>query len=322
MSDSNTMKALQITAPGKISEVDVPAPEISQPGEVKVRVQAVSIAAPYETNIFHNRFTGRNKCRYPCPPGFPGREGTGIIEAIGDNVRALSPGDRVLLCSRSGNLYQNIVVCSEPWAKKLETGAKAQDSAPAELFAGLLALLKRAEKIFRALCVVIGLGPAGLAAVMWLRVLGARQIWAIEEDAVRRNKGLEFGADYVFSPRDNKGLMEIKGMGPETVIECSGSHAGMNTALDMAKKDVLLYGYNENPFSVTQSEWADKNLGIKSQSSFNQEIWDETADYINRSFINPGLLVSCVLPLSADNYSRAMDKLKSPETVRIVLDLT
>ncbi len=316
------MKALQITSPGKISEVDVPAPEMSQPGEVKVNVQAVSIAAPYETNIFHNRFTGRNKCRYPCPPGFPGREGTGIIEAVGEDVRTLAPGDRVLLCSRSGNLYQDFIVCAEPWAKKIETGANAPDSAPAELFAGLLALLKRAEKIFRALCVVIGLGPAGLAAVLWLRVLGARQIWAIEENAMRRKKGLEFGADYVFSPRDDKGLMEIKGMGPETVIECSGSHAGMNTAFDMARKDVLLYGYNEHPFKVTQSKWADKNLGIKTQSSFNQEIWDETADYINRSFINPGLLVSRVMPFSADSYSQALDKLQLPEMVRIVLDLT
>jgi threonine dehydrogenase-like Zn-dependent dehydrogenase len=306
------MKALQIQSPGKVSEVEVPAPEISHPGEVRIRVQAVSVSRQPEWI----------KCSYPCPPGFPGREGTGIVEAAGESVRTISPGDRVLLCRWPGLLYQERILCPEPWVKKIETGAEAAALAPADLFANMLALLKRAEKIFRAVCVVIGLGPSGLAAVMWLRILGARQIWAVEKKRQRREMGLKFGADYVFSTRDKHRIKELKGMGPETVIECSGSHAGMSMALDMAKKEALLSGYNNRPFKVSQSDWHEKNLSIKTQSDFDQKIWDETADYINRSLIDPGRLVTHVFPFSAEMYAQALEKLKSPETVRIVMDLS
>lgn len=306
------MKALQIPAPGKVTEVDVPAPQITQPDEVKIRVQAVSVTRKPE---------GR-KCSYPCPFGFPGREGAGIIEAAGESVRTLSAGDRVLLCRWSGDLYQETIVCSEPWAKKIETSANAAALAPSDLFACMLALLKRANKIFRALCIVIGLGPAGLTAVMWLRVLGARQIWAVEKNRFRREKALEYGADYVFSPRDEKSIKELIGMGPETVIDCSGSHAGMRMAFDMANKDALLFGYNQRPFNVVQAKWFDKSLSIINQSVFDYKIWDETTDYINRSFIDPGRLVTHVLPFSAESYSHALDKLKSAETYRIVMDLS
>jgi L-iditol 2-dehydrogenase len=313
------MKALQITAPGHVSEINTPSPEITHPNEVKVTIQAAAVSNQHDRNIFLDRSSRRGKCSYPCPPGFPGREGTGVVTAAGKDVQTLQPGDRVLLCRWSGNLYQESIVCPEQWAKKAVTEAKAAALAPADLMAGMLALLKRAEKVFRAACVVIGLGPAGQAAVMWLRVLGARQIWAIEKNQLCREKGLELGADYVFSPRDTKGINELRGLGPETVVECSGTHSGMALSFDLASKDALLFGRNEHPFEIVQADWAEKNLAIKNQSGFDRPIWDETADYINRSFIAPGRLVSRILPFSADNYMVALNMLQSPAMFRIVM---
>ncbi|MFO7866525.1 MAG: zinc-binding dehydrogenase [Candidatus Aminicenantes bacterium] len=306
------MKALRFESPGQVKEREIPTPQIARPDDVRVKMEAVSLCCRLE----HSFFSGRRTLI----PGFPCRGGAGIVEEAGPGNTSLSSGDRVVLSGQLGDLFQESVVFPGHGAQKIESGLAAAALAPSELYARMLALLKRAEKIFRALCVVIGLGPAGLCAVMWLRVLGARQIWALEPNEHRREKGLACGADYVFSPNDKKAMATINGMNPETVIECSGSHSGMTAAMGLAEKDALLFGYNDIPFQVVQSDWSEKNLTIKAQSGFGHLVWSETADYINRSFIDPGRLITDILPFSAAGYSQAMRKIRSPETYGIILE--
>src|SRR5204863_4830794 len=88
-----TMQAAVVTGPrqAQIKSVEIPCPG---EGEVRVRLRGCGVCgsnlAPWE---------GRPWFKYPLPPGEPGHEGWGVIEAAGERVERFEPGDRVALLS-------------------------------------------------------------------------------------------------------------------------------------------------------------------------------------------------------------------------------
>ena len=105
------------------------------------------------------------------------------------------------------------------------------------------ALAKKAGVDFESInvAVVQGLGPVGTFAVMYLKALGVKKVYAITagNDTTRENTALTLGADKVFNlTREgteavtNAILAENGGLGADLCIECSGAPAavvqGMN----------------------------------------------------------------------------------------------
>jgi len=313
------MRALQIFAKGDVRLVDMPLPRITEPDHVLVRMLTSAISNQHEQKIFQDLYDGPLKCGYPCPPGFPGNEGCGEVQAVGSGIRSLQKGDMVVLGGRAKHLHQEYIVCNERWARPVASSLSPVSLASTELYASMLAILKRGEKIMRAKSVVIGLGPAGLAAVQWLKVLGAYRITGIEKNKERLEKALSFGADAAILSSDAAAFKMLKEENPETVIECSGSHEGMKTAFDLASREALLFGHNDRSFEVNQSLWFKKNLSIKSQCSYEWNIWDETAAHVNKKLIDPGRIVSHVFPFSAAEYKKAINMLNKQHALKIVL---
>jgi threonine dehydrogenase-like Zn-dependent dehydrogenase len=88
----------------KLAFLDVPQPA---PGEVRVRLEGCGVCA---SNLAV--WEGRPWFEYPRPPGSPGHEGWGVVDALGDGVDDLSLGERVALIS--GNAYAEYdVACRE-----------------------------------------------------------------------------------------------------------------------------------------------------------------------------------------------------------------
>jgi threonine dehydrogenase-like Zn-dependent dehydrogenase len=312
------MKALHITAPEKAEIIDLPMPPAPGPNQVVIKIQATSLCNQKEWRFFHNIHPPQRGYDYPAPPGFPGQEGTGEVVETGARVNSLEKGDRVVVCGWAGNLHQEYVTTEERWALKI-TRDKSWDSlAPADLMARMLALIRRGEKIFRANAVVLGLGPSGLAAVLWLKLLGARKITGIDPHPDRRNLGRELGLDEDLSSGDLKSLEMLAMSRPETVIECSGTPAGIYTALDMAAKEALLFGPPEESLSLDISVWMDKNLAIKAQSTFDWPIWEETAACLNRGLIDPGRMITHSFPFSLDSYLEAQDLIEKQKAVKVI----
>ncbi len=286
------MKALQITAPKQAEIIDLPLPPPPEPNQVMIKIQATSLCNQKEWKFFHNIHPTQKRYAYPAPPGFPGQEGAGEVVEIGAQVKSLEKGDRVVLCGWGGNLHQEYVTTEERWALKITRDTSWEALAPADLMARLLALIRRGEKIFRANVVIMGLGPSGLAAVMWLKLLGARKITGIDLHPGRRNLGRELGTDDELSSDDHRSLEMLAMSRPETVIECSGTPAGITTALNMAAQEVLLFGLPGEPLSLDISTWIEKNLAIKTQSTFEWPIWEETAACLNRGLLDPGRMIT------------------------------
>lgn len=313
------MKALQIKAPQKVEIVDAPMPEIRSEKDVLIRIKASSICAQHEHKIFNDLYTGENRCVYPAPRGFPGHEASGEIVKVGKSVKNLAVGDRVAMSGHCGNLHQEYILCNEKWPLKVTSSADFADIAPSELFACMLELLLRADHISASKCVVIGLGPAGLAAIQWLRLLSAEEIIGIDKLEERLKNGAEAGCDSILLSSDKTGIQKLIKTKPGAAIECSGTHDGFRMAFNVASKEALLFGYNDHPFEVNEAEWFSKSLVIRTQFAFSYKTWTRTVIMLNRGFIDPGKVISHRISFNADSYIEAMSLIGSPNTYKIVM---
>ena len=217
------------------------------------------------------------------------------------------------------NLHTDVVVCRAELAPKVSASLAFVDTAPSELFACGLQLCRRGDFINRRHVVINGIGPAGLVFIQWLKIFGAARITAVDLIESRLQTALDHGADDAVNGSDANAMRALEAQKPETVIECSGSHAGFRTAFRTAAQEVLIMGYNDQPFEVNQSEWFHRGLTIKQTFIFDNPTWQETARYVTRGLIQPGKTVTNVLPLSAASYREAMALFRDPSVYKIVL---
>ena len=175
--------AVQIRQPGGPEElqlVDVPVGEPG-PGQIRIRHHAIGLNF---IDVYHR--TGL----YPLTmPAGIGMEGAGVIEAVGEGVTHLRPGDRAAYASQPPGSYCEVrvmpaqCVCRLPDAISFETGA-------AMMLKGLTAqyLLKKTLPVqgLQAGDFVLfhaAAGGVGLIACQWARALGLQLIATAGTDA-------------------------------------------------------------------------------------------------------------------------------------------
>jgi threonine dehydrogenase-like Zn-dependent dehydrogenase len=86
-------RAAVVTGPGTARTQSIPLREPG-PGEVRVRLEGSGVCASSLP-----LWQGRDWFSYPCEPGAPGHEGWGVIDAVGDTVNDVQPGQRVAVLS-------------------------------------------------------------------------------------------------------------------------------------------------------------------------------------------------------------------------------
>ncbi len=148
------------------------------PGEVLVRQTAIGLNL---IDVYER--TGL----YPgaLPSGL-GREGAGIIEAIGPRVRGLKPGDRVAYFSSQPGAYAQERVVPADRVVRVPEGVSDRLAAAAML-KGLTAwiMVRRVHRVTRGdpLVVHAAAGGVGLILIQWARHLGARVIGVVGSDS-------------------------------------------------------------------------------------------------------------------------------------------
>lgn len=99
-----TMQAIQVTQPGGPEALQLAEVATPQPGPREARVR-IEVAGVNFIDVYHR--TGL----YPAAPPFtPGMEGAGIVEAVGDEVTEVKPGDRVAYAMQMGSYAEFAVV--------------------------------------------------------------------------------------------------------------------------------------------------------------------------------------------------------------------
>jgi threonine dehydrogenase-like Zn-dependent dehydrogenase len=89
-----TGRVAVITGPGRTELYRQPVYEPG-PGAVRVRLEGCGVCG---SNL--SVWQGRDWFSYPQAPGSPGHEGWGVVDAVGDGVTTLRPGQRVAVLSQ------------------------------------------------------------------------------------------------------------------------------------------------------------------------------------------------------------------------------
>ena len=170
------MRALICDAYGPIDQLqvrDVPVPEPG-PGEVRIRVEAAAVNFP-DALIVQGLYQVK-----PALPFSPGAELAGVVEAVGEGVRHVQPGQRVIgFCGHGAFAEQAVVSALQlmplPDGMDMDTGAALVLTYGTSLHA-----LKDVGRLQagETLLVLGAAGGVGLAAIEIARQIGAKVIAA------------------------------------------------------------------------------------------------------------------------------------------------
>ena len=169
-------------------EVEVPEPG---PGQARIRHTAIGLNF---IDTYHR--TGL----YPLdlPTGL-GSEAAGVVEAVGDGVRDVAPGDRVAYTGRPADAYSEARVLDASMLVPLPDTV-SDEQAAASLLKGLTAwyLVRRSYPIRRGDTVLLyaAAGGVGLLALQWARHLGATVIGVVSTDE-KAALARDYGCDHV-----------------------------------------------------------------------------------------------------------------------------
>ena len=243
-----TMKALRKMKAGRgLSLEKAPVPAIGA-ADVLVRVKTASICGT-DLHIYGwDRWSqGRIK-----PPVTLGHEFCGVVERVGEDVRAVKPGDFVsaemhVNCGHchqcrlgEAHICQNLRIIGidqdgafAEFVKIPASNIWKLDSAIPEHYGAILDPLGNAVHTVLAgpiagqTVLVTGCGPIGLMSIAVAKACGSSSVFATETNEHRRAMAKKMGADVVLNPatEDAAGriLSETGGTGVDALLEMSGN---------------------------------------------------------------------------------------------------
>jgi NADPH2:quinone reductase len=212
-------------------------PEVLQLEEVRV-----GDPGPGEARVLHKAcgvnfldiYQRSGLYKLPLPSG-AGNEGAGVVEAVGDSVLHVKPGDRVAYHGGPIGAYCELRnmpadrLCILPEGISFEQGA-------AMMLKGMTVqyLIRRTYKVHPGDTVLFhaGAGGVGLIACQWLKALGAKVIATAGSNmkcALARQHGADYCIDY-HAEKISERVKEItKGVGVSVVYDSVGKDTFMES---------------------------------------------------------------------------------------------
>lgn len=258
------MRALVYHGPGSKAWEEVPDPEITDEGDVIVRVDATTICG-----------TDLHILAGDVPEVRPGRilghEAVGTVQEAGDGIHTVTPGDRVLVscisacgtcrfcregrygqCLKGGGWvlghnidgtqaeyvrvpYADTSTFPIPDGVSDEEALMLADILPTGYEVGVLAGGVRPGDVVA----IVGAGPVGLAAITGAQLFSPSHIVAIDRSDARLDAAKQFGADVTVNNTREDPLAVIKGLterlGADVSIEAVGAAATFELAVKLAR---------------------------------------------------------------------------------------
>ncbi|HEX6958685.1 MAG TPA: quinone oxidoreductase [Ferrovibrio sp.] len=197
--------------------------DLAAPGRGEVLLRQAAIGVNF-VDIYHR--TGL----YPLPawPAVPGIEGAGTVEAVGEGVDALKPGDRVAYMGLPVGGYAEARLLPAERLIRLPD-AVSLETASAAMARGVTAhmLLHRVYPVGRGstLLVHAAAGGLGLILVQWAKALGATVIGAVGSRG-KAELAKRHGLDHAILYRESDVAAEVRaltdGRGADYVIDGIG----------------------------------------------------------------------------------------------------
>jgi threonine dehydrogenase-like Zn-dependent dehydrogenase len=315
------MRAAVLVNPGRFEVREVALPELGDP-DVRVKIEYCGICssnmAPWK---------GAPWFTYPFPPGAPGHEAVGLVDAIGPAVSGLRIGERVAVLSYSGFAEYNIVNA---------TAAVAIGNLG---FPFLGEPLGCAVNVYRRCGIrkgdwitIVGIGFLGAILVQLAVSAGANVIAVSRRPAVLKlakeygaQLALPFGdrAEVINSVRNLTGSKLC-----DVVIEAAGVQETLDLASDLTKTRgrLVIAGYHQGGLrSVNMQEWNWRGLDVINAHEREQAIYVEgiraAAGAVARGEIRLAGLISGVYPLDKIEQGFAVVEQKPEDFMKAILQI-
>lgn len=244
---TRTRRAIVFTGKERVELREEPVPAL-EPGRLLVRTTRSLISTGTESICFTRNFAPGTHwdhwVKYPFPAGYLN---VGRVEAVGEGgegVQGWSVGDRV---ASRGHHASHVVVRAGD-AVRVPEGVSDEDAAWMGLGKIVQVGVRAAEHVLGDAVVVIGLGLLGQLVVQYARLMGAREVIAIDTAERRLAWAEQSGATRVLRMTAAEALPEVKrltgGRLADVVYDVTGHPAVFATALPLARKfgKVILLG--------------------------------------------------------------------------------
>ncbi|MEZ4730307.1 MAG: zinc-binding dehydrogenase [Caldilineaceae bacterium] len=320
------MRATQVMAPGKITVVDTPKPEL-QPGYAIVRTKQVSLCG----SDYHSIYFSAPQA-YPLAPGVSGHEVVGIVDAIDAPESGISVGDQVLTLIRTnrGMADYCLVAANDllplPHGKPLDHLLQAQ-----QLGTILYAAKHLPTSIMAKTVAVIGQGSAGLWWNWLMRRLGARRVIAVDLQAHRLAVSKHYGAtDTVHNANLDaaKAVSELTGGEMvDVVIEAAGEAETIPLAVNLVKRygAILYFGVPrldtvEYPFATFFRKCILARAIVGALSDPNHECTRMALDLIAKGEADVGPMITHHFPFEQVLDAYELQVTRDEGAIKIVVD--
>jgi threonine dehydrogenase-like Zn-dependent dehydrogenase len=234
--------AAVLVEPGRFELRTAPAAEPA-PGQVRVRLQSCGVCA---SSI--PVWEGREWFTYPQPPGSPGHEGCGVIDAVGEGVDESRLGERVALLSYHAFATHDVATAANavPLPPELEGRAF-----PGEAIGCAMNIFRRSDIGLGSGVAVVGVGFIGALLIQLAARAGARVValsrrpYALE---LARRLGAVEGVSSDDAPSAVRGACEA-GQGLfDVVVECTGLEGPLDLAGQLVRERgrLVVAGYHQD----------------------------------------------------------------------------
>jgi len=310
------MKVLQVKSTTDFEVLDLPIPEPG-PGQVLMRVEAISTCPQWDLHLRHNSpmFVG-HQFHYPYTPGQPGHEATGTIEKLGEGVEGIEVGRRVCAWRDQGHdrqgCYAQFVVMEAGNVIPVPADLPAAALAPLELamcVGTVFRMLKEMNVIEGRRFGVSGLGPAGLVAMQMAKAEGAAGVYGFDTVAERREFALTLGADECVDPASPLDATPRL----ETSVDCHGAKVSVEGIMDRTSDVVALFGVQREDYTYALRHGGIRLCGYKGH-------FLESAQYALSLIVAGKLNLAplCTHELPLERYGEGIDLLDERKALKIL----
>jgi threonine dehydrogenase-like Zn-dependent dehydrogenase len=243
LSEEEVYKSAIIQSPGKVV---VKESEIPKPGkdEVRIKLEGSGVCA---SNI--PVWEGRDWFNYPVEKGNPGHEGWGIIDAVGEDVKGFTVGERIT--GLTYNAYATYDIAKPENLVKLPDFLDDKPF-PGEPLGCAMNIFSRADIQSGHTVAVVGCGFLGLLLIQLAKSRGAKVI-AISRRQFSLDAATEAGADETIRMDDHYKIIEkVKELTNdnfcERVIEATGKEWPLNLAIELTgeRGKLIVAGFHQD----------------------------------------------------------------------------
>jgi len=328
-----------------LREVPTPAPERD---EALVRVKACGIC--------QTDFCAYTGARTNWKPGIiVGHEISGVVESVGDDVKAFKPGDEVVIspavhcgecdqCRRGLQHYcpNGYVIGGEGFdevrnggfAEYVVAPERALYRKPANVSFSAAALAEPLGGSYKGLIlysqmtvgedvVIIGSGAMGLLLTQIASAAGAGTLVVIDIEDYKLEHAKKCGATHVLNSRKVEPKAEVNRLlpdGPDLVFEAAGALEAAELAFALCRRGtrVNMFGVIvPGTIPVSPAEVHFKETRVDASFSVKPQVMLKSLELMSKGLVDPGKIVTHEIPLR--EMAEALRIMESPERIKVVV---